>query len=72
MVLCLDKCPSNDHVLKVWSPVHGAVGRWQNFWEVGPSRRKLGYGAMALGVILGPWPLLFFPIFASYPSPLGK
>lgn len=37
----LDKCPSKADMLKLWSPAHGALGRWWNLQEVGSGGRKL-------------------------------
>jgi hypothetical protein len=58
------KCSPKAHVIKVWSPACGAIGRWWNLEEEEPSGRKLGHGGILLKGILGPWPL---PLFASQP-----
>jgi hypothetical protein len=31
-----------------WYSASGAIGKWQNLWEVGPSRRKLGHWGYAI------------------------
>lgn len=39
------------HVLKSWWPAWGVTGNWWNFQEVGPGKRKVGWGHAPEGVL---------------------